>query len=109
MKRLMHCLITLTLIIGSTPSMADTMTVDVNGMVCAFCAQGIEKKVRALSQTKDVYVNLDKKVVAIELKDKQTLTDDAVKILIKDAGYDVTNIKTSTETLDQVKAAMEKK
>jgi mercuric ion binding protein len=89
--------------------MADTMTVDVNGMVCAFCAQGIERKVRALPETKDVYVSLEKKVVVIELKDKQTLSDDTIKALIKEAGYDVTNIKTSAETLDQVKVTMEKK
>ena len=108
MKKLITCLITLILMIGNTPSLADTITVDVNGMVCAFCAQGIEKKVRALPQTKDVYVSLEKKVVAIELKDKQTLSDDVIKALIKDAGYDVTNIKTSIETLDQVKTTIDK-
>jgi mercuric ion binding protein len=109
MKKLMTYLIVFTLIIGSTFSMADTMTVDVNGMVCAFCAQGIEKKIRALPETKDVFVSLEKKIVVIELKDKQTLSDDAIKTLIKDAGYDVTSIKTSKETLDQVKATIEKK
>ena len=36
-------------------------------MVCAFCAQGIEKKIKAMPQTKDVLVNLDKRLVAVEL------------------------------------------
>ena len=38
-------------------------------MVCAFCAQSIEKKLRALAPTKDVYVNLKERVVAVELKE----------------------------------------
>ena len=46
-----------------------TIKANVNGMVCAFCAQGIEKKMRALSQTKDVYVNLKQRLVAVELKE----------------------------------------
>jgi mercuric ion binding protein len=108
MKKLMTVFITLALAAYVIPSIASTMIVDVNGMVCAFCAQGIEKNVRALPQAKTVYVNLEKKVVAIELKDKQTLPDNTIKTLIKDAGYDVTHIQLSTEPFDQVKATIEK-
>ncbi|MDB5812526.1 MAG: Heavy metal transport/detoxification protein [Betaproteobacteria bacterium] len=82
-----------------------TIKAEVNGMVCAFCAQGIEKKMRSLSQTKDVYVDLKKKIVAVELKDGQTLSHDSVTALIKDAGYDVAKIETINETAQQVKAA----
>ncbi|MFM9835564.1 MAG: heavy-metal-associated domain-containing protein [Methylophilaceae bacterium] len=86
-----------------------TIKANVNGMVCAFCAQGIDKKMRALSQTKDVYVNLKQKIVAIELKDGQTLSNDTVKDLIKDAGYDVTSIEMSDHPVAHIKAEMEGK
>ena len=83
-----------------------TIKAEVNGMVCAFCAQGIEKKMRSLSQTKDVFVDLKNKIVAVEIKDGQTLSHDTVRDLIKDAGYDVTRIETVASTAQQLKAAV---
>ncbi|HEU4621478.1 MAG TPA: heavy metal-associated domain-containing protein [Burkholderiaceae bacterium] len=71
-----------------------TIRAEVNGMVCAFCAQGIEKKMKAMPQTKDVLVNLDKHVVAVELKPGQTVAHDRVKKEIVDAGYEVVKIET---------------
>jgi mercuric ion binding protein len=86
-----------------------TIKASVNGMVCAFCAQGIEKKMRSLSQTQDVYVNLKQRMVAVELKEGQTLAFDTVKDLIKDAGYEVTAIEMSTHPVAHIKADLEAK
>ena len=86
-----------------------TIKANVNGMVCAFCAQGIDKKLRALSQTKDVYVNLKQRIVAVEVKDGQTLANDTVKDVIKNAGYDVTSIEISEHPVAHIKAEMEAK
>ena len=87
---------------------ADTRTIraEVNGMVCSFCAQGIEKKMRSLVQTRDVYVDLKNRVVAVELKDGQTLSTDTVRDLIKDAGYDVVKIDTVAATAQEIKASI---
>jgi cation transport ATPase len=93
---------------GSAQAAVQTIKAEVNGMVCAFCAQGIEKKMRSLTQTKDVYVNLKQKLVAVEIKEGQTLSPDTVKDLVKDAGYDVTSIQTVNETAQEIKARMRK-
>ena len=85
-----------------------SLKAQVNGMVRAFCAQGIEKKLRALGQTKDVYVNLKQKVVAVELKDGQSLTHEAFAMLIKDAGYEVTAAETVEKSARDIKAEMRK-
>lgn len=94
---------------GVAMAAVQTIKAEVNGMVCAFCAQGIEKKMRSLSQTSDVYVDLKNKIVAVQLKDGQTLSHDAVKALIKDAGYDVAKIETVGVTAQQIKAAVRDK
>ena len=39
---------------------ANSVKVTVNGMVCAFCAQGIEKRISKMDATKDVFVDLKK-------------------------------------------------
>jgi periplasmic mercuric ion binding protein len=84
---------------------ATTLKAEVNGMVCAFCAQGIEKKLRALGQTKDVYVNLKDRIVAVELKDGATLAPDVVKELVKEAGYEVVAIEAVSKTAAELKGA----
>lgn len=110
MKQLLRVsLLLLALGSGSASAAIQTIKAEVNGMVCAFCAQGIEKKMRSLTQTQDVYVDLKNKIVAVQLKDGQKLSHDTVKDLIKDAGYDVTKIETVGDTAQQLKAAMRAK
>jgi cation transport ATPase len=87
---------------------AETIKADVNGMVCAFCAQGIERKLRAMPQTRDVYVNLKHKIVAVELKEGQTVPLDTVKDLVKEAGYDVVHIETVNQSAQEIKAGIGK-
>lgn len=87
----------------------ETIATQVNGMVCAFCAQGIEKKARALPQTQDVYVNLKQKIVAVEIKEGQRLAPDTVAALIKEAGYDVTHSEIVDETVAAMRARLEQK
>jgi copper chaperone CopZ len=82
--------------------------VTVNGMVCSFCAQGIEKKMRALSETKDVYVGLKNHLLVIEVKDGLTLSQDVIKKIIKDAGYDVKSIAVSEHPIEHIKSGIDK-
>jgi mercuric ion binding protein len=108
MKKLIFTFIALTLF-SQAAYAAQTVIATVNGMVCAFCAQGIEKKMRALSQTQDVYVNLKQRTVAVEIKQGQTLAFDTVKDLIKDAGYEVTAIEMSEHPVAHIKTELEAK
>ena len=109
MKKLLLVSLISASLFGNVAMATQTIKANVNGMVCAFCAQGIEKKMRALSQTKDVYVNLKQRVVAVEVKDGQTITNDTVKDIIKKAGYDVTSIEISEHPVAHIKAEMELK
>jgi copper chaperone CopZ len=85
-------------VVFSAANAAEVAKVTVNGMVCAFCAQGIEKTISKMPQTKAVYVNLDKKIVAVEPKDGQKLDMAKIKAGIVDAGYDVVKTETLANT-----------
>lgn len=108
-KILLTFIFTISLFSNSALAATQTLKATVNGMVCAFCAQGIEKKIRALSQTQDVYVNLKQRIVAVELKAGQTLSNDTLKALVKDAGYEVTAIELSEHPVAHIKAEMDAK
>ena len=108
MKKLFSFLAVALVFISTSAHATQSLKAQVNGMVCAFCAQGIEKKLRALGQTKDVYVNLKQKVVAVELKDGQSLSHEAFSTLIKDAGYEVTAVETVEKSARDIKAELRK-
>ena len=85
---------------------ATSVKATVNGMVCAFCAQGIEKRLSKLPATQAVYVDLKQKVVAVEAKDGQTLDAKAITAEIIDAGYDVIKLETVEQSAAEIKANM---
>lgn len=84
---------------------ARTIEMQVNGLVCAFCAQGIEKQFRALPEASDVYVSLDDRIVAVELKPDADITDAELEKAITGAGFSLVGVKRTDRSLEQVRAA----
>ena len=80
------------------------MKARVNGMVCAFCAQGIEKRLSKLPATQSVFVDLKQRVVAVEAKEGQTLDEKTITAEIVDAGYDVVKIETVAQSVADIRA-----
>jgi copper chaperone CopZ len=85
------------LLLWSAFAEAETIEMNVNGLVCAFCAQGIEKQLRKFPATADVIVSLEQKLVAVGLKDGQDIPDTELRRALTNAGYTVKGIKR-TET-----------
>jgi copper chaperone CopZ len=83
---------------------ATSVKAKVNGMVCAFCAQGIEKRLSKLPATLSVFVDLKQRVVAVEARDGQTLDAKQVAAEIVEAGYDVVKIETVAQSVAQIKS-----
>jgi copper chaperone CopZ len=95
------------LAISLTPAFAVTsIKATVNGMVCAFCAQGIEKRISKMPATKAVYVDLKKKTVVVEPKDGMTLDQKAIIEEVKDAGYDIVKVESVAKSVAEIKAEL---
>ena len=86
---------------------AHTIELEVNGLVCAFCAQGIEKSLRKFPATQDVFVSLEHRLVAIELKQGQTLDDGPLREAIADAGYTTVKITRADGSLAGIRERIE--
>jgi copper chaperone CopZ len=71
---------------------ADTIQATVNGMVCGFCATGIEKTFRAQPEVNTVDVDLENKLVTIHTKQGRIIDDSKVRRLLGNAGYSVVRI-----------------
>jgi mercuric ion binding protein len=85
MRRILIALVAVAALSGS--AWAETITTTVNGMVCAFCATGIEKTFRKQPEVATVRVDLPKKQVVITTKPGQTLSDAKIKEVVTYSGY----------------------
>lgn len=103
MQKVIHIAAALAVLVASSASAA-TIEMNVNGLVCAFCAQGIAKKLRRLPATADVVVSLEQRLVAVVLKDGQEISDVDLRKALTDAGYTVTSIQRTEEPIDAVRA-----
>jgi len=103
MKKLIHFTATFAVLVASSATAA-TIEMNVNGLVCAFCAQGIEKKLRKLPATADVVVSLEQRLVAVSLKVGQDISDADLRKALTDAGYKVIDIQRTDEPIDVVRA-----
>jgi copper chaperone CopZ len=66
--------------------------VQVNGMVCDFCARALEKNFLKQVEVNNVAIDLTAKTLAIFLKPGAQLEDAEIEQLVKQAGYNVENI-----------------
>jgi len=94
---------------ASTLASARTIEMDVNGLVCAFCAQGIEKTLKHFPATQAVFVSLENRIVAVQLKDGSDIDDATLRKAITDAGYTIVAINRTDESLDAIRSRVSAK
>ena len=87
---------------------AKTIEMDVNGLVCAFCAQGISKTMKAFPASDGVFVSLEHRLVAVHLKDGQDIADAQLRKAITDAGYKLVAVRRTEESIADIKARVAK-
>lgn len=78
---------TLLLSLSSWSARAEGVLITVKGMVCAFCAQGIEKNFKAKPEVADTSVDLDKMQVKVSYKEGKSLNEEELKEIITEAGF----------------------
>src|SRR5688572_23746529 len=88
---------------------ADTIEMKVNGLVCAFCAQGIEKTLKGYPATADVVVSLENRLVAVATKEGQDIPDAELTKALTDAGYTVKSISRTQTPIAQIRESIRKK
>ena len=99
MKPVLIFLVCLCVAFGASVEAA-TIEMNVNGLVCAFCAQGIEKQLRKFPATADAVVSLEHKLVAVALKEGQDIPDADLRRALTNAGYSVKTIDRTTTPIE---------
>ena len=79
---------------------AASVVVHVDGMVCSFCVQGLERGMGKLEGVTRVVLSLEHKTISLWIAPNKELTDATIKKQIRDSGFDVAKIlrtKTPSE------------
>ena len=72
---------------------ATSIEIAINGMVCSFCAQGIENRLKTLPGAAAIHVDLQNRLATLQIKSGTVVIDERLRTLICDAGYDVRRIE----------------
>jgi copper chaperone CopZ len=91
------------LVLAASPAIADTIEMKVYGLVCSFCAQGIEKTLRRNPATADVLVSLEHQTVAVTTQPGKDIPDDELTQALTDSGYDVKAISRTRRSLEEIR------
>jgi copper chaperone CopZ len=92
-----------TAFLGIAAANAGTIEMKVNGLVCGFCAQGIEKTLRKNPATADVVVSLENRLVAISTKEGQDIPDAELRKALTASGYDVKAIERTATPIAEIR------
>ena len=65
----------------------------VDGMVCPFCAYGLEKRLQEIASIDAVLIRISDGLVQIRTKEDQELTDAALEDAVKKSGFSLTGIE----------------
>jgi copper chaperone CopZ len=79
-------------IAGNAFAAGKQIKVEVNGMVCAMCSQGVKKIFGGKEAVEKVEVSLEKKEISLTLKEGKDLSDQEIASGIKDSGINVVKI-----------------
>lgn len=100
MKRMNKIIVSMIATMSLMSSIAwaqEKATLQVAGVVCSFCAQGIQKRFQQTGVVKTVNVDLDKHEVSLEFLENKTLTDTEIGSLLESAGYNLLKVERSND------------
>ena len=88
-------LIALVLLTAPSMTLANTVEAKVKGMVCAFCVQGIEAKLREDPSVQDVKIDLDSGMVKVTSKPGAEITEQTVRNAVDFMGYETDSVRVT--------------
>ena len=99
MKKLLLIILLASILTAQTYTVGDTITFKVSGLVCSFCAHGLNKGIGKMDYTdeKSVFVDIKKQTVKVVIL-KEPNIEETIK-LIKDTGYDVSRITHANKVI----------
>lgn len=101
MRRLFTSLLLFLMLAASALAQAPrtrVVKIQVLGMVCDFCAQGLMKTFKKQDGVVEVRAYLEDGAISVRMDEAKVLSDETLKQLVEDAGFKVKTIKLEPPT-----------
>lgn len=89
--------------LAAAPDREMTVKIGVDGMVCAFCAQGLLAHFRRHEAVRDIHVDLDRKLVILAERKGKSITDKEINDAVKRAGFDPGDVRRVATPFEEVR------
>ncbi len=76
--------------------------IQVKGLACPFCVQGLEKHLKKLEAVEGVSTSLKKGEVVLHLKPEKTVEEKELRLAVKKAGFTAGKIRFEKKAASQV-------
>lgn len=76
---IVRILLTLLALSATSAAHADTIEMTVHGLVCGFCASGVEKTLRKNPATEDVVISLEHRLVVVSTRAGADIPDETLR------------------------------
>lgn len=73
------------------------IVVRVDGLSCAYCAYGLEKKLKELEGVEKVEINIKEGTASLVVQEGKTINDETINETVKDSGFTPREIKREIE------------
>lgn len=84
-----------------------TIEMQVDGLVCGFCAQGIRKDLTAQASISDVLVDLEHGTVAVALREGRDIDDETLRRSLEKSGFSLKHVRRTSETLAELQSRLD--
>ena len=84
--------------VKNNDSIGYSKVITVHGMVCAFCSNSLEKKLKKEEAIDQVKIELKNKKVSVRFKKGKSVKDKKLKEIITSSGFKVVKIESSTNS-----------
>ncbi|MCD8481921.1 MAG: hypothetical protein LR015_04125 [Verrucomicrobia bacterium] len=95
-------------LLAFTSIKAEEINLTINGMVCAFCAQGLADLARSFDPVEQAYVDMDNSLVVLVIRAGYSMPDAMVHEYVRDAGYDLQGFFRVDQSTDNNIAKLER-
>ena len=104
MKNSIIIIVTILFTVFGAKAQIDHFTIQVDGLGCAFCAYGLEKKFEKMEGISEIKINLENGILDFDFVSEKSLSLIDVKLKVESAGYtpikgDVTRSNKEVESL----------
>jgi copper chaperone CopZ len=80
-----------------------TLEIQVEGMVCGHCAQGIKEMVKDEKFVEKLFISVEHGLVAIEIKKDHKIENKEIEAIFKKTGFEAKKIARKSESLENWK------